>query len=64
MNGPRDRKLIEGLINPYLLTRTDSRRLAGIILGARGGNSTSSLEELKSIFMEYLRKSQSGFSSY
>lgn len=49
VKGLGDRELIEGLINPYLSARMDSRKLADTILEAMEGNSVPSLEELKSI---------------
>ena len=49
VRGLGDRELIEGLINPYLSARMDSRKLATIILEAMDRNSAPSIEELKAI---------------
>ena len=49
VRGLRDRKLIEGLINPYISKKVDSRKLADTIPRAMDGNTSPIMEELRAI---------------
>ena len=49
VKGLCDRELIEGLINPYLSARMDSKKLADTILNAMDSNTALTIDELKSI---------------
>ena len=49
VRGLGDRELLEGLIRPYLSSRSDSKKLASTILETMDGSRTLQLDDLTSI---------------